>query len=154
MEKNKNYYSNRLNRLNSNLINNLAKSLMAYYHREYYIVLDKIIEENDLDWEEYDFYNQNLLDEYLDQVECEIQVFTENELKILIAILDISFLFLKNATDESDFESALSAFFELKDKLESNHFTKTDYLNVVVGRNYDDWPENTFSEILEVDYEY
>lgn len=154
LEKNRYYYFNRLNRLNSNLINNLAKSLVAFYHWKYYIALDRIIKENDLDWEEYDFYNQNLLDDYLDQLECEIQVFTEKELRILVAILDISFLFLKNAIDESDFESALAAFFQLKDKLESNNFTKKDYLDVTVDRKHDDSSENKFSEVLEVYYEY
>lgn len=153
-KKNNHYYLNSLNRLNSNLINNLAKSLVAYYHREYYIALDKIIEKNDLDWDEYDFYNQNLLDDYLDKVECEIQVFTEKDLRILVAILDISFLFLKNATEESDFESALTAFFQLKDKLESNSFTKKDYLDVVVGRDYDNFSENNIGDGWEVHYEY
>ena len=135
IEKDENYYLNRLHRLNSNLINNLAKALIAYYHKEYYATLDKIIKVNDENWGEYHFYNQDLLDEYLDIAENELQVFSETDLKILLSILDISFLFLKNATDVNDFESTLDAFFELKTKLESNNFTKINNRNVIIDND-------------------
>lgn len=131
IEKDENYYLNHLHRIDSNLINNLAKALIAYYHKEYYAALDKIIKVNDENWSEYHFYNQDLLDEYLDIAENELQVFSETDLKILLSILDISFLFLKNATDVNDFESTLDAFFELKTKLESNNFTKINNRNVI-----------------------
>lgn len=135
LEKDEKYYLNRLRRLDSNLINNLAKFLIAYYHKEYYATLDKIIKVNDTNWNEYHFYNQDLLDDYLDTVENELQVFSETDLKILVSILDISFLFLKNATDVSDFESSLDAFFELKTKLESNNFTKMNNRDVTLNND-------------------
>lgn len=134
LDKDKEYYSNRLHRLDSNLINNLAKALVAYYHREYYMALEKIIRINDDNWQEYHFYNKRLLDDYLDCLENELQVFSLTDLKIFVSILDIAFLFLKNATDESDFESTLNSFFQFKDKCESNNFTKNNNRDVVIDK--------------------
>ncbi len=75
-----------------------------------------------MDRSEYDFYNMNSFDLFLENTENNIKVFTEKDLKILESIIDVADVFLKNALNENNFESLINSFYKLKDKLELNNF--------------------------------
>lgn len=75
-----------------------------------------------MDRSEYDFYNMNSFELFLENTENTIKVFTEKDLKILKSIIDIADVFLKNALNENNFESLINSFYKLKDKLELNNF--------------------------------
>ena len=118
----KDYYENQINKINFNFINDIAKVLIGQYHLEYYITLNQLIKNNNVDREEYDFYNMKFFDTFLEYAKNIIRVFNEKDLRILNSIIDLSKIFLKNAIDENNFESLLDSFYELKEKLESNKF--------------------------------
>ena len=73
-----------LNKISSNFINNLAKVFISQYRLKYYATLNQLIKNNNVDRSEYDFYNMNSFDSFLESTENTIKVFTENDLKILI----------------------------------------------------------------------
>ena len=118
----KNYYEEQINKINTNFINNLAKLLISQYRLKYYTTLNQLIKNNNVDRSEYDFYNMNSFDLFLENTENTIKVFAEKDLKILKSIIDIADVFLKNALNENNFESLINLFYKLKDKLELNNF--------------------------------
>ncbi|MDO5860810.1 hypothetical protein [Methanobrevibacter sp.] len=120
------YYEKQLDKINSNLINNLAKLLIGQFHYKYYEIFDKLVEMGVPNRKEYDYYDKKFLDELLYNIEENIVVYKTNDLKILISILDISYLFMKNALDEKDLDSLLNSFMQLKDKLEYNKFIRNE----------------------------
>lgn len=122
LEAHKSYYEKQLNNISSNLINNLAKVIISQYRLKYYTTLNQLIKNNDIDRSEFDFYNMNSFDSFLENTENTIKVYTENDLKILKSIIDIADIFLRNALNENNFESLINSFYKLKDKLESNNF--------------------------------
>ena len=83
LEAHKSYYEEQLNRINTNFINNLAKLFIGQYRLKYYTTLNQLIKNNDVDRSEYDFYNMNSFDVFLENTENTIKVFTEKDLKIL-----------------------------------------------------------------------
>ena len=83
LEAHKSYYEEQLNRINTSFINNLAKLLISQYRLKYYAALNQLIKNNDVDRSEYDFYNMNSFDVFLENTENTIKVFTEKDLKIL-----------------------------------------------------------------------
>ena len=117
-----NYYEEQITRINTNFINNLAKLFINQYRLKYYATLNRLIENNNVDRSEYDFYNMSSFDLFLENTENTIKVFTQKDLKILKSIIDIANVFLKNAINENNFESLINSFYKLKDKLESNNF--------------------------------
>ena len=135
-ETHKKYYEEQINRISSNFINNLAKVFISQYRLKYYATLNQLIKNNDVDRSEYDFYNMNSFDSFLENTENTIKVFTENDLKILKSIIDIANIFLKNAINENNFESLINSFYKLKDKLESNNFVFNNTRLVTVTKDY------------------
>lgn len=136
VEAHKSYYEEQLNKISSNFINNLAKVFINQYRLKYYATLNQLIKNNDVDRSEYDFYNMNSFDSFLENTENTIKVFTENDLKILKSIIDIANIFLKNAINENNFESLINSFYKLKDKLESNNFVFNNTRLVTVTKDY------------------
>lgn len=136
VEAHKSYYEEQLNKISSNFINNLAKVFISQYRLKYYATLNQLIKNNDVDRSEYDFYNMNSFDSFLENTENTIKVFTENDLKILKSIIDIANIFLKNAINENNFESLINSFYKLKDKLESNNFVFNNTRLVTVTKDY------------------
>ncbi len=134
LEAHKNYYEEQLNRINTSFINNLAKLLISQYRLKYYATLNQLIKNNDVDRSEYDFYNMNSFDLFLENTENNIKVFTEKDLKILKSIIDIADVFLKNALNENNFESLINSFYKLKDKLELNNFVLHNNRSVAITR--------------------
>ena len=122
LESHKSYYEKQLNNISSNFINNLAKVFISQYRLKYYATLNQLIKNNDVDRSEFDFYNMNSFDSFLENTENTIKVFSENDLKILKSIINIADIFLRNALNENNFESLINSFYKLKDKLESNNF--------------------------------
>lgn len=136
LEAHKSYYEEQLNRINTNFINNLAKLLISQYRLKYYATLNQLIKNNDMDRSEYDFYNMNSFDLFLENTENNIKVFTEKDLKILKSIIDIANVFLKNALNENNSESLINSFYKLKDKLELNKFVLHNDRLVTITRSY------------------
>lgn len=136
LEAHKSYYEEQINRININFINNLAKLLISQYRLKYYAALNQLIKNNDVDRSEYDFYNMNSFDLFLENTENTIKVFTEKDLKILKSIIDIADVFLKNALNENNFESLINSFYKLKDKLELNNFVLHNSRSVTITRGY------------------
>lgn len=136
LEAHKSYYEEQLNRINTNFINNLAKLLISQYRLKYYAALNQLIKNNDMDRSEYDFYNMNSFDLFLENTENNIKVFTEKDLKILKSIIDIANVFLKNALNENNSESLINSFYKLKDKLELNKFVLHNDRLVTITRSY------------------
>lgn len=132
LEEHKNYYEEQITRINNNFINNLAKLFISQYRLKYYSTLNQLIENNDVDRSEYDFYNMSSFDLFLENTENTIKVFTQKDLKILKSIIDIANVFLKNAINENNFESLINSFYKLKDKLESNNFVSANSQSVAV----------------------
>ncbi|WP_407423289.1 hypothetical protein [Methanobrevibacter sp.] len=131
-EVNTDYYQEQINKINSDFINDLAKALISQYRLKYYSTFNNLIKNNDVDREEYDFYNMKFFDVFLENTKNNIRVFNEKDLKILNSIINISNIFLKNAIDQNDFESLLNSFYKLKDKLESNKFILNDNRSITV----------------------
>ena len=77
VEAHKSYYEEQLNKISSNFINNLAKVFISQYRLKYYATLNQLIKNNDVDRSEYDFYNMNSFDSFLENTENTINVFTE-----------------------------------------------------------------------------
>lgn len=150
LKDNEEYYSNQLNKINSNFYNNLARTLLTQYHYKYYNVYNKLIEMGILGRDEYDFYNKELLDDFLDDLENNLIVVNKSQFEIFISILDISDLYLKNAIDEKDFDSILNSFFQLKNKLESDGFIIRNEFDIIV--DFDDNVDNVMS--IEIGAEY
>lgn len=136
LQANKSYYEEQLEKISSNFINNFAKVLISKYHLNYYNTFNQLIKNNTVDRSEYDFYNMNSFDSFLNYAEKNIKVFTEKDLKILKAIMDISDIFLKNALDENNFESLINSFYKLKDKLELNNFVLNNNQPFTITRGY------------------
>ena len=132
LEEHENYYEEQITRINTNFINNLAKLFISQYRLKYYSTLNQLIENNDVDRSEYDFYNMSSFDLFLENTENTIKVFTKKDLKILKSIIDIANVFLKNAINENNFESLINSFYKLKDKLESNNFVSANSQSVAV----------------------
>lgn len=137
LEAHKSYYEEQLNRINNNFINNLAKLFISQYRLKYYATLNQLIKNNDVDRSEYDFYNMNSFDLFLENTENTIKVFTEKDLKILKSIIDIADVFLKNALNENNFESLINSFYKLKDKLEINNFVLHNNRSIPITRDYE-----------------
>lgn len=137
LEAHKSYYEEQLNRINTNFINNLAKLFIGQYRLKYYTTLNQLIKNNDVDRSEYDFYNMNSFDVFLENTENTIKVFTEKDLKILKSIIDIADVFLKNALNENNFESLIDSFYKLKDKLEINNFVLHNNRSITITRGYE-----------------
>lgn len=135
-ETHKKYYEEQINRISSNFINNLAKVFISQYRLKYYATLNQLIKNNDVDRSEYDFYNMNSFDSFLENTENTIKVFTESDLKILKSIIDIADIFLRNALNENNFESLINSFYKLKDKLESNNFVLNSNQSVTITKGY------------------
>ena len=76
----KDYYENQINKINFNFINDIAKVLIGQYHLEYYITLNQLIKNNNVDREEYDFYNMKFFDTFLEYAKNIIRVFNEKDL--------------------------------------------------------------------------
>lgn len=131
-EVNTEYYQDQINKINSDFINDLAKALISQYRLKYYTTFNNLIKNNNVDREEYDFYNMKFFDVFLENTKNNIRVFNEKDLKILNSIINISNIFLKNAIDQNDFESLLNSFYKLKDKLESNKFILNDDRSITV----------------------
>ena len=131
-EVNTEYYQDQINKINSDFINDLAKALISQYRLKYYTTFNNLIKNNNVDLEEYDFYNMKFFDVFLENTKNNIRVFNEKDLKILNSIINISNIFLKNAIDQNDFESLLNSFYKLKDKLESNKFILNDDRSITV----------------------
>lgn len=131
-EVNTEYYQYQINKINSDFINDLAKALISQYRLKYYTTFNNLIKNNNVDREEYDFYNMKFFDVFLENTKNNIRVFNEKDLKILNSIINISNIFLKNAIDQNDFESLLNSFYKLKDKLESNKFILNDDRSITV----------------------
>ena len=136
LEAHKSYYEEQINRINVNFINNLAKLLISQFRLKYYAALNQLIKNNDVDRSEYDFYNMNSFDLFLENTENTIKVFTEKDLKILKSIIDIADVFLKNALNENNFESLINSFYKLKDKLELNNFVLHNSRSVTIIQGY------------------
>lgn len=135
LQEHKTYYEEQINRIGFNLINNLAKVLISQYRLKYYMTLDQLIKNNNVDRNEYDFYNINSFDSFLENTENNIKVFTEKDLKILKSIIDIADIFLKNALNENNFESLINSFYKLKDKLESNNFVLCNNRLIIINHD-------------------
>lgn len=136
LEAHKSYYENQLNKISSNFINNLAKVFISQYRLKYYATLNQLIKVNDVDRSEFDFYNMNSFDSFLENTENTIKVFTEKDLRILKSIIDIADIFLRNALNENNFESLINSFYKLKDKLESNRFVLNNNQSITIARGY------------------
>lgn len=136
LEAHKSYYDKQLNKISSNFINNLAKVFISQYRLKYYATLNQLIKNNNIDRSEYDFYNMNSFDSFLESTENTIKVFTENDLKILKSIIDIADIFLRNALNENNFESLINSFYKLKDKLESNNFVLSNNRSITITKGY------------------
>lgn len=146
LEDHNNYYEKQINRINTGLINNLAKLCINQYHLKYYATFNQLIKNNKDDRSEYDFYNMYSFDLFLENTEKDIKVFTEKDLKILKSILDIADIFLKNAINENNFESLINSFYKLKDKLELNNFVYNNPPTKFIKDNG--------TKIIEAEYEY
>lgn len=136
LEAHKSYYEKQINKINANFINNLAKLFISQYRLKYYTTLNQLIKNNNVDRSEYDFYNMNSFDLFLENTENNIKVFTEKDLKILKSILDIANIFLKNALNENNFESLINSFYKLKDKLELNNFVLHNNRSISIIQSY------------------
>jgi len=131
-----NYYEEQITRINTNFINNLAKLFINQYRLKFYATLNRLIENNNVDRSEYDFYNMSSFDLFLENTENTIKVFTQKDLKILKSIIDIANVFLKNAINENNFESLINSFYKLKDKLESNNFVLTNNQSITIDNDH------------------
>ncbi|MBE6499524.1 MAG: hypothetical protein E7Z80_03115 [Methanobrevibacter thaueri] len=136
LETHKSYYEKQLNKISSNFINNLAKVFINQYRLKYYATLNQLIKVNNVDRSEFDFYNMNSFDSFLENTENTIKVFTEKDLKILKSIIGIADVFLRNALNENNFESLINSFYKLKDKLESNKFVLNNDQSITIARDY------------------
>ena len=61
-EVNTEYYQDQINKINSDFINDLAKALISQYRLKYYTTFNNLIKNNNVDLEEYDFYNMKFFD--------------------------------------------------------------------------------------------
>ena len=121
-EKHQDYYEKQINKINDDFFNDFAKLLIDQYRLKYYVTFNALLKTCVEERNEYDFYNLNFFDVFLDNAKNNIKVSNERDLKVFNSIINISNIFLKEAIDENDFESLLNSFYKLKDKLESNNF--------------------------------
>ena len=128
------YYSNKLNVIKSNIINNFAEIVINDFHLKMYKVFNNLIDDN-LNREELDFYFMDYLDKFFESYESEINVYNENDLKILKAIIELAEVLLENASVKKDSDSLLNSFFDLKNKLEDNNFVKSEHDILNVSKN-------------------
>lgn len=98
--------------------NKFSKALLKEYQLEYYAIFNKLFKER----REVDYFNINVFDRFFENIEDNLSISNDKDLKILISILDISSVFLDNAVDEASFESLFDSFFQLKERLEANNF--------------------------------